>query len=200
MNMQENKTLGKGRKILLGLALIFILPFTVAATLHLLNLKPASRSYGDLITPPKALKLSAMVDMQNKEFTAQHWLKIWSIVTLDATGCEAQCLAQLNLLKQMHISLGKEYKRVQRILLVTDHHKADAYKALQAQYPDLIILASADTEAANLVGQFSVKEQKNGNVYLVDPLGNLMMSYSKNQNPKGIQTDMKRLLKNSWAG
>ncbi len=197
--MQETNTAGKGRKILLGLALIFILPFTIAATLHLLNLKPASHSYGDLITPPKALKLTTLHDVQGKEYTAQHWLKIWSIVTL-ATACEAQCQAQMHLLKQLHSSLGKESKRVQRILLVTDDLKADAYKTLQAQYPDLIILTAADAEAANFVGQFSIKEQKNGNVYLVDPLGNLMMAYSKNQNPKGMQTDMKRLLKNSWAG
>jgi hypothetical protein len=39
-----------------------------------------------------------------------------------------------------------------------------------------------------------------GRVYLVDPLGNLMMSYPADMNPKGMQTDLKKLLKNSWAG
>jgi hypothetical protein len=35
---------------------------------------------------------------------------------------------------------------------------------------------------------------------LIDPLGNLMMSYPKNAEPKGVRKDLMRLLKNSWAG
>jgi cytochrome oxidase Cu insertion factor (SCO1/SenC/PrrC family) len=200
MSQTETATLGNGRKILLGLAVIFVLPFTIAATLHLLNIKPASHSYGDLITPPKALKFATLHDTQGKDFTAQQWQKIWSVVMVDSTGCQAPCQAQLHLLKQVHTTLAKDAKRVQRVLLVAGDLKAEAFAALQTQYPDLIILGGTDAQTANFASQFSVNEQVAGNVYLVDPLGNLMMTYSKNQDPKGMQTDMKRLLKNSWAG
>ncbi len=196
----ESTSLGNGRKILLGLALIFILPFTIAATLHLLNISPASHSYGDLITPPKALKLAPLHDAQGRDFSAQQWLKIWSVVMVDSTGCEASCQAQVHLLKQVHTSLDKEMKRVQRVLIVPNHLNIEAFAALQTQYPDLIILGGADTKTANFASQFSVNGQTAGQVYLVDPLGNLMMSYSKNQDQKGMRSDIKRLLKNSWAG
>jgi cytochrome oxidase Cu insertion factor (SCO1/SenC/PrrC family) len=189
------------------------LPFTLAATLHLMNmqptmaailrllhLQPSGHSYGDLMTPPKALKFTTLNDTQGKDFTSQQWLKIWSVVMVDTTGCEAPCQAQVHLLKQVHTTLAKDAKRVQRVLLVPSHQKAEAFSALQTQYPDLIILGGADTETANFASQFSLNNQLAGNVYLVDPLGNLMMSYSKNQNPKGMQSDIKRLLKNSWAG
>lgn len=119
---------------------------------------------------------------------------------VDTTGCEAPCQAQAHLLKQVHTTLAKDAKRVQRVLLVPGHLQAEAFASLQTQYPDLIILGGADAETANFTSQFSVNGQVTGNVYLVDPLGNLMMSYSKNQDPKGMQTDLKRLLKNSWAG
>jgi cytochrome oxidase Cu insertion factor (SCO1/SenC/PrrC family) len=200
MSQKETTSLSNGRKILLGLALVFVLPFTIAATLHLLNLSPASHSYGDLVKPPKALKFTTLHDTQGKDFNAQQWLKIWSVVMVDTTGCTASCQAQVHLLKQVHTTLAKDAKRVQRVLLVPGHLQAEAFAALQTQYPDLIILGGADTETANFASQFSVNAQIAGNVYLVDPLGNLMMSYSKNQNPKGMQSDMKRLLKNSWAG
>jgi cytochrome oxidase Cu insertion factor (SCO1/SenC/PrrC family) len=191
MSQTETATLGNGRKILLGLAVIFVLPFTIAATLHLLNIKPASHSYGDLITPPKALKLTTLHDAQGKDFTAPQWLKIWSVVMVDSTGCQAPCQAQLHLLKQVHTTLAKDAKRVQRVLIMPSQLKAETFAALQTQYPDLIILGGVDIQTA---------EQITGKIYLVDPLGNLMMTYSKNQDPKGMQTDMKRLLKNSWAG
>ena len=39
-----------------------------------------------------------------------------------------------------------------------------------------------------------------GRVYLVDPLGNLMMSYESNAEPGGIVKDLELLLKTSaWA-
>jgi len=68
---------------------------------------------------------------------------------------------------------------------------------LQKQYPDLVILAGADVETVKFASEFNVAK---GRVYLVDPLGNLMMSYPADMNPKGMQTDLKKLLKNSWAG
>lgn len=190
-----NKT--NGRKILLILALIFVLPFTVAATLHLLNLKPSGHSYGNLIQPPQALQFPSLRDAQGKAFTTQQWLKIWSVVMVDATGCAQPCQAQVHLLKQIHTSLNKDKHRLQRILLLPTVPKSEALATLQKQYPDLIILGGADVEIVKFAENFNVM---GASVYLVDPLGNLMMSYPEKMDPKGIFSDLKRLLKNSWAG
>lgn len=193
--LPPNKT--SGRKILLILAVIFVLPFTVAATLHLLNLKPSGHSYGDLIQPPQAMVFPVMHDAQAKEFTASQWLKIWSVVMVDSTGCAQPCQAQVHLLKQVHTSLNKDKHRLQRVLLVPAEIKTDALAVLQKQYPDLLILTGANAETTQFSAQFKVAGAQ---VYLVDPLGNLMMSYPEKMDPKGIFSDLKRLLKNSWAG
>ena len=186
-----------GRKILLLLAVIFVLPFTVAKTMHLLNVHPASHSYGTLVNPPHALQFPILHEAQGKEFRAQQWLKKWTIVMVDDSGCAEPCEAQVHLLKQVQISLDKDAHRVQRILLVPTESKHDTYIGLQKQYPDLVILAGADVETVKFASEFNVAK---GRVYLVDPLGNLMMSYPADMNPKGMQTDLKKLLKNSWAG
>jgi cytochrome oxidase Cu insertion factor (SCO1/SenC/PrrC family) len=193
--LPSNKT--SGRKILLILAVIFVLPFTVAATLHLLNLKPSGHSNGDLIQPPQALVFPVLYDAQGKEFTASQWLKIWSVVMVDSTGCAQSCQAQVHLLKQVHTSLNKDKHRLQRVLLVLAEIKTDTLAGLQKQYPDLLILTGADVETTQFSAQFKVAGAQ---VYLVDPLGNLMMSYPEKMDAKGIFSDLKRLLKNSWAG
>ena len=41
---------------------------------------------------------------------------------------------------------------------------------------------------------------KTGYLYLVDPLGNVMMSYNPKQSPKDIYSDLTRLLKASKIG
>ena len=186
-----------GRKILLILAVVFLLPFTMAALLHLLDLKPSGKSYGDLIQPPKSLQFPVLNDVQGKSFKSQQWLKKWSVVMVDSTGCAAPCQAKVQLLKQVHISLNKEIKRVQRVLLVPIDTQGETMSELQTKYPDLIILAGTDAETVKFAAEFDVA---GGQVYLVDPLGNLMMSYSEKMDPKGLRSDLTRLLKNSWAG
>jgi cytochrome oxidase Cu insertion factor (SCO1/SenC/PrrC family) len=186
-----------GRKILLLMAFIFVLPFTVAATLHLLNVHPASHSYGELINPPQALTFPVLHDIQGKEFKTQQWLKKWSMVIIDSDNCNTPCQEQAHLLKQVNTALDKDKGRVQRVLIVPVDSKAAVYAEMQKQYPDLLILKGIDAETVKFAGQF---KGENGSVYLIDPLGNLMMRYPKNMNPKGLLTDLKKLLKNSWAG
>ncbi len=142
----ENKVRGSGRKILIILAVIFVLPFGVAATLHLLQVKPGGHSYGELVKPPVSLKFPVLQDAQGKPFKAQSWQKIWNIVTIDTRGCTEACQSQLHLLKQVHISLGKEAHRVQRLLVLPVAMKGEILNALQKKYPDLIILVGADAE------------------------------------------------------
>jgi cytochrome oxidase Cu insertion factor (SCO1/SenC/PrrC family) len=203
--VSEKKAQISGRKIFIIMALIFALPFTVAATLHLLNLKPASHSYGNLVQPVIALKAPVLNDAQGKPFASQQWLKKWSIVSVYADSCEAGCQAQVHLLKQVHIAMNKDIKRIQRVLLMPVTVNADVLSGLQKQYPDLVILAGADAATTEFSKQFNlpindVSKNLAGRIYLVDPLGNLMMTYPADLNPKGLRSDLTRLLKNSWAG
>lgn len=186
-----------GRKILLILAIIFVLPFTVAATLHLLNVHPSGHSYGELIQPPRALKLPALQDTQGTVFTAQQWLKKWNVVTFATATCDEPCQAQTHLLKQVQTSLNKDMHRLQRVLLVSGEIKNESFAALQKQYPDLILLAGDAAEMHQFATSYNMAS---GDIYLVDPLGNLMMHYPNKMDPKGLRSDLTRLLKNSWAG
>ncbi len=200
------KSRSNGRKVLLILAVIFVLPFTIAATLHLLQFHPGGHSYGELVKPPKALQFPVLHDAQGKPFGAEQWDKKWSIVVIGTSDCNDACHKQLHLLQQVHISLGKEIERVQRVLLIPAEITKDTAIELQSRYPNLIVLTGADADTVNFAHKFDLSVQpaeSGGRTYLVDPLGNLMMSYPQGKeglNPKGLRKDITRLLKNSWAG
>lgn len=191
----------RSKKTFYLLVLVFILPFTLAILLHLFDLKPSGKSYGNLIQPPKSLQLPELKDTLSKQFKPAQWKKIWTIVTVDTTGCNAPCVARIHMLKQVHTSLNKEIDRVQRILLVPADIKAEVFSDLQKKYPDLIILVGADAEMVKFSAEFTTgKDSTESSIFLVDPLGNLMMSYPEKFDPKGMRSDLTRLLKNSWAG
>jgi cytochrome oxidase Cu insertion factor (SCO1/SenC/PrrC family) len=197
VSMTESVQKKGGRKILLLLGVIFVLPFTVAATLHVLNLKPTGHSYGNLVQPPKPLTFTSLQDAQGKEIKPDQWLKKWSVVTLDSTNCAEPCQADMHLLKQINTSLNKDAHRLQRVIIMPTEPNVEVISQLQRKYPELLILVGKNEEVFKLSSQFNVA---GGHIYLIDPLGNLMMSYPKNAEPKGVRKDLMRLLKNSWAG
>jgi hypothetical protein len=193
----ENQPNPRSMKTFYLLIAVFILPFTMAVLLHFFDLKQSGKSYGNLVQPPKSLQIPALKDVQGKAFEPAQWAKIWSIVTVDSTGCAAQCAQRVHMLKQVHTSLNKEIDRVQRVLLVPADTGSQAYAEIQKKYPDLIVLAYTDAETTKFAAEFDANK---GSVFLVDPIGNLMMSYPDKFDPKGLYSDLKRLLKNSWAG
>lgn len=193
----KNAPEARSMKTFYLLIAVFVLPFTMAVLLHFIDLKPSGKSYGNLIQPPKSLQIPMLKDAQGKAFKPEQWNKIWSIVAIDSTGCAAQCAERVHMLKQVHTSMNKEIDRVQRVLLVPTGIKSEVSSELQKKYPDLIILAGTDEGSVKFAAEFDVNK---GNVFLVDPLGNLMMSYPDKFDPKGLYSDLKRLLKNSWAG
>jgi cytochrome oxidase Cu insertion factor (SCO1/SenC/PrrC family) len=193
----QDQSKPKSMKTFYLLILVFILPFTMAVLLHFFDLKPTGKSYGNLLQPPKSLQIPMLKDLQGEVFKPEQWNKIWNVVTVDATGCAEACAARVHMLKQVHTSINKDIDRVQRVLLVPVDTGLQAYTDIQKKYPDLIILAGADAKMVKFSSEFDVNK---GNVFLVDPLGNLMMSYPDKFDPKGLRSDLTRLLKNSWAG
>ena len=119
---------------------------------------------------------------------------------VDNTGCASNCQAQVQIVKQVHTSLGKEYKRIQRILIVPTGIAASNLSAIKLNNPKLKIVANKDASTLKFTQQFDDSTKSAGKIYLIDPLGNLMMSYTKDHDPKGLRSDLTRLLKNSWAG
>jgi hypothetical protein len=92
--------------------------------------------------------------------------------------------------------------RVQRVFLVTGRCCDRGF--LAKEHPDLIVARVDDAPAAAMLGPFptygGVPLAAAGRIYLVDPLGNLMMSYSPTAPDKALLTDMKKLLRLSHIG
>ncbi len=192
------KEAAKGRKMFLLLALVFVLPFTIAYTLHALDVRPSGKSFGNLITPIVELNIPALNDTKENAFASEQWNKIWSIVMIEDAGCDATCEKKVDQLNRVHRSLNKEKHRVQRILILKSTYDAEQISQLQEKFPELVVLTAAEAAQQQFVETFE-QAAPQGSIYLVDPLNNLMMHYPDVE-PKELRHDVMRLLKNSWGG
>jgi hypothetical protein len=95
------------------------------------------------------------------------------------------------------VALDRDMDRVQRVL-IADPDCCDAW-FVHEQHPDLITVRAA-AAAAPLLALLPGQDPTAPRIYLIDPLGNLMMSYAADAPPKGMLEDMKRLLRLSSIG
>lgn len=178
--------------MLLGLVCFFALPIALVLVLHLSGWRPGGASHGELLTPPQPLQLPALHDLNGQPYASQQWQGKWSLLYVAGRdGCAAPCQQQVHLLRQIHATLNKDIERAQRVLLLPNSADQSHLPALQRRYPDLIVLL-ADAQP-QLAGQQS-------GVFLVDPLGNLILRYPPDYDPQGLRKDMQRLLRYSWVG
>jgi hypothetical protein len=87
--------------------------------------------------------------------------------------------------------------RVQRVFLSTANCCDRAYFA--SEHPGLRVFDASQAGAQPLLAQFPLTGAAQ-TLYIVDPLGNLMMRYDARQPPKGLLEDLKKLLQLSHIG
>jgi hypothetical protein len=194
------------RRLLVGLALLFFAPLAVSFYLYYgAPWRPGGQvNHGDLIDPPRPLPVLSLPLAPRDSVTAdQGSLKFqnkWTLLYVGAGNCGSVCRSDLYNMRQVRLALNRDMDRVQRVFIATP--ACCDWRFLDAEHPDLLT-ALATREAAPLlatlpaVGDLPTAAER---IYLVDPLGNLMMSYAAAANPKGMLLDLKRLLGLSHVG
>jgi cytochrome oxidase Cu insertion factor (SCO1/SenC/PrrC family) len=192
------------RRILIGVALMFFAPLALSFYLYYgKHWHPGGRvNAGELIDPARplpALALPLAAPAAGSIQTSPQFLKgKWTFLYVQQGRCEDECRRHLYDTRQVRLALDREMTRVQRVF-IGDSDCCDL-KELLAAHPDLIVVRSsaADDSLLALLPQSGAHDSHG--VYLIDPLGNLMMFYAADAKPKAMLEDMKRLLRLSSIG
>ncbi len=148
-------------------------------------------NYGELLEP-RPLPDSKLTLADGTPF---HWRQLkgkWVLVTADSGHCGAFCEQKLVYLRQIRLAQGKEAERIERVWLLTDSARPEV--ALIAHYQGTWLVRAAGSDILKL---FPVAGALADHIYLIDPLGNLMMRYPRDADPRKIVKDITRLLRHS---
>jgi cytochrome oxidase Cu insertion factor (SCO1/SenC/PrrC family) len=196
------------RQALVLLALLFLTPVFVAWFMHMSaehGWRPGgTTNRGVLIQPPRPLALpGGLVDATGEPLNQAFLGGKWTLIYIDTAACEAACREKLYYMRQVRLSLGEDLRRVQRLFLATGDANETGLQQVLADYPDMAMARLSSAQAAEIAPEFGVEGvpmEGAGNIYLVDPLGNLMMYYRPDADPRGMIQDLQRLLKYSHIG
>lgn len=190
--------MNKGQRTLVGLAALFLAPLVIAFIIYYGHggISGGKRlNHGELLNPVQPLSVHGLTFADGGRDTGSElFRRHWNLLLVASNPCDARCRQMLYETRQVRLALDRNMVRVQRVLLISGD--CCDLAELKREHPDLLVVRTAahnDALLAQLPGG-------PGDVYLIDPLSNLVMRYGADVPAKGLLEDMKRLLKLSQIG
>jgi cytochrome oxidase Cu insertion factor (SCO1/SenC/PrrC family) len=183
-----------GKRSVILVALVCALP-VVASYLTFYVWRPSgSTNYGELLEV-KPLPDVVLRGLDGSSFAPSDLRGKWVLLAVDTGGCDASCRDKLFKIRQIRLMQGKDMDRIERVWLVSDGVPPDPELARLHQGARLLEASGQDLNAL-LPGE----DRPRDFIYVIDPLGNLMMRYRRDADPNGMKKDFVRLLKVSRVG
>lgn len=177
------------------LAAIFVLPFLIGTGLFWSGWRPGKFSnHGELLQPPLDLPSDGLSRADGQPLPTSSLLGKWLLVLPVSGECQAACLKNLQQMQQVHIALNKDQDRLQRVLISSG---AAAPAPLQTRFPDLALAVVAPANPVTPAWQRALAGTGQ-TVFIVDPMGKVIMRYAEPGDMRGVLKDLERLLKYSW--
>jgi peroxiredoxin len=165
-------------------------------------IKPEKRNnYGTLIDqrahPVPAL---ATTTLDGRPQALEQFKGKWVMLMVGSGACPDVCQKQLFALRQLRLMQGKEADRIERVWLITDQEPLDTL--IIREYDGTHMLRA---DAATVTRWLPVDNGTTpaDHIYLIDPLGHLMMRFPKDpqlQEVRKVYKDIYKLLKASAVG
>ena len=192
----------KNKGFLLAL-IIFGTPFLVISLStfwYYAGLGPkATVNYGTMIDPPVDLG-SLELELNYQPLNIDSMERKWMIIHFLDDRCNEDCLEAFYFSRQINTAIGREKDRVKRFYVASSKTQEKVKKLFQSEKN----LTAISAKNLNLLRQKMTEAGINPFIQpgflLADPLGNIILSYQGNIDPKKILSDIKKLLRASKIG
>jgi hypothetical protein len=194
--MQNGASKSNKNKFLLVLAVFGIPVIASYLAYYVWQPQGAATNYGELIPPVTLAPTTALAQLDGKTVELGTLRGKWLLVHANSGACDVACDKNLYAMRQVRLLQGRDQDRVERVWLVTDSI-APKSELLNQKFQGMLVLRDP---AGALLGKLPVKGTVRDHVYVVDPLGNVMMRYDSDPDLKRMGKDLGKLLRASQIG
>lgn len=180
----------RGRHTVAWIAAITLAPIVASYAVYYFYPRAPTANYGTLL-PTRPIPGVEGTRPDGSPFRLDDLRGRWVLVAHGRGDCDAACERRLYATRQAQTMQGKERERIVRVFLLEGGPAPRP--ALVAQHPGLVVARITDAVATKFPGG-------PGSLYVIDPLGNLVLRYPDDPDIKGMAGDLTRLLKASRIG
>ena len=193
MNVKADAGRGPGhwRRYRLLYAVIAVCAAPVVASYLAYYVFPPSgrTNYGTLLEP-RPVPALGLARLDGRAFSFDELAGKWVMVTASDASCDAACSSALLQMRQQRLMTGKERDRIERVWLITGD--AAIAPELLRDYDGMLFVRAPSAAVRNLLAPDGSATA--GHVWLVDPMGNLMLRWPQEPDQQRVKRDLARLL------
>jgi hypothetical protein len=185
----------KSRRMILLVGAVCLAPFLASFALYFFWQPEGRINYGELV---EGVVLPTGVLAPNaggKPFDFAQVRGRWVFVTVDSGACDDYCQKKLWKMRQVRLTQGKYLERIERVMLVNDAQ--NVRPALSKEYEGMWIAGAQDSA---ILRALPYRDLQRDHIYMVDPLGNVVLRYPRDADPSRMKKDLTRLLRVSRIG
>lgn len=190
----SNGTPSRNNKVLWLVAAVCIAPFVASFAAYYFFQPEGRVNYGDLIEGKRLPSLPVKLT-DGSEFSWDRLEGKWLFIMVDDAACDSYCEKKLWQIRQVRMTQGKYPERIERVWLVTGGGKPA--ERLHREYAGTWMVDAGGGKLADVLPHAGVPAD---HIYLVDPLGNVILRYPRDADPSRMKKDLERLLKVSRIG
>jgi len=200
------QTRARSIRPLVWLILVCLAPLLFALLAYYvpaLGLRPVQQTnYGTLVQPQRptpATQDLRLRTLDGQAFDLRTLRGKWLLLSADRADCPPACARKLFILRNSHASQGKNVERIQRVWLILDEAPVPQ-TVLDAYVGTVFLRADSAQVAAFLTPQDADQTLLSTAMWIIDPLGNLMLQFPPDADPIGVRKDIAKLLFSSRVG
>jgi len=189
----------KHSRWMLWLVLLVCASPMIASYLTYYVIKPEKRNnYGTLIDQrAHPVPDMATTTLDGRATPLQQFKGKWVMLMTGPGACLDACQKQLFAMRQLRLMQGKEMDRIERVWLITDREPLDTIVIREFDGTHMLHADAAAVKNWLPVDAGTTNDQ---HIYLIDPLGHLMMRFPRDPEPRKVYKDIYKLLKASAVG
>jgi hypothetical protein len=196
---------------LIIILLMSLAPLVAALIVYFIpELRPeGSAAYGELVQPQRPMpnaKDLPLTTLDGKPFDLGSLKGKWIMMAADGAACPEACARKLYIIRNTHASQGKHVERLARVWFITDDAPVpekvlEAYKgAVMVRVNPVVLQQFLLGGAPGSVTPEQARQGLSIPIWVIDPLGNLMLQYPAVADPEMFRKDIRKLIQNSRIG
>lgn len=176
------------------IAALCIAPVVASYVAYYLSPPAGHTNYGELLNSPPLPDASLRL-VDGTPFVMSALRGKWILLTVDSARCSEVCRRKLFTMRQLRATQGKEMNRLERVWLITD--EGVVAEQITSDFVGTWQLRAGGNE---LLARLPAERPIDDYIYLIDPLGNIVLRYAREADPGRMIKDLTRLLKTSRIG
>ena len=182
-------TPARAKRLVILIAAIAVAPVILSYLAYYVLPRDGRVNYGTLLVRP--FHDVAGTTLDGKPLSTRDLRGRWIVLFAGGRACDAACTSALYASRQARTIQNAERDRVQRLWLIPDAGVPPS--AVLDEHPDLAVARVGAGVVATLPEGFD-------RIYLIDPLGNLVLAWPADPDIKAMAKDLTRLLRASRIG